>query len=288
MKFFPHQVEASDYLMKGNGGYLFIEQRGGKTKPTVHAFLGHHRLYNVLIITKATSLVVWKKELELQGLFEGSIVLITGTEKQRIDKLDSGKTYKICNWDMVKDYKVIDWCEWDTVVFDETSCIANGTASVTRYVIRAMRRLRERMTIQLFVCGLSGNPSPESPIQYATQAMAIEGEYFGHKSIDTYIQEFWKDNLLKPGVVNKMIVRNPLHLVDIKAWIKRRCFVRTLEGLGLGSKILYSRRSVRMNAAQKKAIPAMLSEASPDIILIASSVEAVSGVFATNSHLSGL
>jgi len=259
MKPYPHQIEAVEYLKANCGGFLYIEQRGGKTKPSVTFLLNSqiNRQFGLnhytLIVTKSTCMTVWAKEVVAQADLMGYII-INGTKKQRLAKLDSDSPIVICNWDMLYDYKVLDRKKWNTIIFDESSCIANGTSSVTRYILRALRRLRKESVTPPQICALSGNPAPESAIQYASQAMAVTGSYFGCERLDEYINQFWRDPNVSGTPINKWVPRNPLHLVEIKEWIKQTCFVRTMEGLGLGSEILYSQRNVPMNKKQRKAI----------------------------------
>jgi superfamily II DNA or RNA helicase len=262
MKPFPHQIEASSYLQANNGGFLYIEQRGGKTKPTVDRLM-KSPFSDILIITKSTSLVVWFNELRLQGVPENQIMVLSGGKKKRERGLaESDIPFVIANWDMVERYKLVDFRKWEAIVFDESSCMANGTASVTRYILRSLRRLRACSDRQPFITALSGKPAPESPIQYAAQAMAVQGEYFGYKRLDEYIYEMWKENPKKPGSINKMIPRSPLHLAEIKGWVQKNCFVRTMDQLGLGSERLYSRMYVDLNKEQKKAISWALAKKS--------------------------
>lgn len=241
-----HQLEGGQYLEKNNGGFLYVEQRGGKT---LMAILGSYPNDDkqFLIVTRKSIMHNWRAELILASVPPESILIAEGSKKRREGILDLDNPVIICNYNMLKSYRVIDKRLWDIIIFDESIAIANGSSAVTRYVLRAMNRQRLAYLTKpggKYMC-LSGSPAPESPVQFATQFLAIEGTYFGCDNIADYLYTFWKQDDR-----DKWHPKNPLHLVQIKQLIKEKCFVRTLEELNLGSRRFYSRRYVPMTTVQ--------------------------------------
>lgn len=238
------QIEGGLYLHTNHGGFLYMEQRTGKTLTSLQDLPAAGR---VLIVTRSTIMPVWKDELLEEGVPEEQITVVRGTRPARERALKQETPYMICNYQMLINYRVFEKAVWDYIIFDESSILGNGTAKLTRYVMRAMDRQRNLGKVK--VACLSGTPAPESPIQYASQFLITRGEYFGCNNLPDYLWKFWRMNDSK-----KLVPKNPLHLVDIKEKIQRECFIRTMDQLNMGSVKLFRRRYVTLNKAQKKAI----------------------------------
>jgi len=244
---FSHQVEGAQYISGNHGGWLFMEQRTGKTLTALLAMRSFIGLSKVLIVTKASIMETWKQELALEQC--NGVSVVTGTKEQREKKLGDPYYFYVVNYEMLVPYRVIDRYEWDVVIFDESSSVANEESKVTRYALRAMNRQRKNGE-PLVMC-LSGNPAPEHPIQYASQFLLVKGDFYGCKSVPDYVYQYWKDVKVGPRIIKE--AKNPLHLVSLRARIKNDCFIRTMKELQLGSKILYGRRTVEMNEEQRAA-----------------------------------
>lgn len=245
---FKHQVEGTEYLKKNKGGFLWMKPRTGKTK-TACDWILQSNYSKILIVTKTTIMDVWEAELIDQYVPENQINVIRGSKDKREIALAKDVPINICNYEMLKSYKVFSAWDWECIIFDESTKIANHTSQVTQYCVRGVNKLRQQGYPPAVAC-LSGNPAPETPMQYASQALIAHGVYFDEVSLDRYLAKHWKKNIIS----HKWEMNNPLHIGGIKAWIKVNCFVRTMEELGLGSEIFYSKRFFEMNKTQKQAI----------------------------------
>lgn len=135
---FKHQLEGSEYILDNGGGFLFMEQRTGKTLTALLALERMIGLNKILIVTKSTIMQTWKQEIGRQNPWEADVCIIAGTRKKREALLSESWLFYIVNYEMLHPYRVIDRWEWDVVIFDESSSVANEDSKVTRYALPAI------------------------------------------------------------------------------------------------------------------------------------------------------
>lgn len=243
VKFEPmaHQLKMCKYLVRNNGGLLFCEMRTGKTLGVI-LFLITNRKVPILIVAPCMAMRNWYDWLVAQGFKENMLSLLEGTKKKRQKELDKGKPIIMCNYEMSIKYKIKNLQNWAVIIFDESYRLANISASVTQYWIRGTRPEGQARI------AVSGEPAPESPLNFASQYMIICGQFMGYSSYMSYLRNEWRENPWS----GKLEPVRPTHEAEIRVYVKKTAHCVTMKSLGLGSKTLYNATFFELNTAQKK------------------------------------
>lgn len=238
---YPHQKKGSRYITERGGGYLFWKPRVGKSYPAIEAMIKHGK-GPILIITKSSILKTWEKALCYDyGIPEDRLgVLTRKVSKEARLKLIKEKKIIIINYQSVISLVAMTARPWGVIIFDESLAIGNYTARVTRYILQ---RIRHQPQGQLRI-SLTGTPNPESPLQFVTQFLAVDGNFMGYGNYDSYLREHWEkvDHSWKP--------KKSLHIQMMREYVEDNAEFLSLEELGLGSTKLYDHRIVELNQKQ--------------------------------------
>lgn len=230
-----------DYLLKNKGGFLFCEMRTGKTLGAI-LYMIKHKKVPILIVAPCMAMANWYKWLIAQGFNKSMISMVEGTKKKRDKELARNCPIVICNYEMSLRYKMKKVQSWKVVLFDESYRMANINASVTRYWIRG-----ERPDDQVRIA-ITGDPAPESPLNFATQCFIIQNTFMGYDSYNDYYMDNWQKNPYS----GKDEPQRKSHIYRIEEYIKKVAHCVTMKSLGMGSEILRDTVKFDMNGKQKK------------------------------------
>ena len=218
-----------------------MEMRTGKTLSTILA-ITRHRKPPILILAPCMALQNWRNAFIEQGYPEDQVVIADGSEKRRTSRLNSNPLVTICNYEMSMKYKLKARRSWKVIVFDETYRIANISNGITKYWIRG-EIPEDQMRI-----GLSGEPAPETPLNFVSQYMIITGEFMKYTSYNDYLLDHYRMN----QYTNKYELISKAHLKEVTSYIQSTAHCVTMAELGLGSEFLYNEYLFEQTAAQKK------------------------------------
>lgn len=258
---FPHQVEAAAFaLSRGSAGF-FMRMRCGKTLACIDAInRGRLRDAPALIIAPVSVLASWENELIDDGVPRDEIVVVRarpGWRPERVQRqlFNPRGRWFLINFEMVKRtdalgcrrrlLPALDLPDWETVVVDESYRIAGDENKVVEYLHRfTADPSRQRRFI------LSGAPASESPLDLAAQYVFLDGHYFGCRSAGEYRAKYWQYD----DYTYRWNVRDPAHLDDVLAYVRRSAYTTTLEDLGLGGVKLYRIDRVELAPEQRAAL----------------------------------
>jgi hypothetical protein len=136
---------------------------------------------------------------------------------------------------------------WDCVVIDESVCIANPQANLTKVCCDGFREAKSRGI-------LSGLPAPESELQLFSQFKFLDGEAFGWKSFWGWRAANFFQNERNDWIPQKGVAK------AIKDYLHTRAFIISREDVGIGSRKLYESRYVAMPPALRKIYNRVLKE----------------------------
>jgi len=197
-----------------------------------------------LIVAPVEALSGWVDELQGDGISFNRIRLLYGSKKQRIEGIKSAPPDAWCliNYEGLRVIgKEIKDHHWDAVVLDESTRIRNPKAGITKYCLASFNDVQRKAI-------LTGLPDPEGPMDYFCQMAFLHGSFMGSHN-------FW-------------MFRHKHFTTDAKGWEWRPrtgavdAIKREVHGLAyrlsrskanIGSKKLYQKRIVEMNAPQAKA-----------------------------------
>jgi len=224
---FPHQTSGAEYLISNNGGQLFYDMRTGKSFTTLIAC---HDDPPVLIQGPLTTLLGWISEIKDMGYTKEDIMVVRGNQQQKLNHLRrNDKKFFLLNYDVcerldvanIRRNSVIRIPDWRWIVFDESYCLANGGYNKPRRQAEKGSARTMYWLNQLPIpewqkrVALTGLPAPESPLNYASQYLITDGNYFGHTTWESYVKRYWKYN----KYVYQWEMKHPHHRIDIMKWV---------------------------------------------------------------------
>jgi len=203
----PHQLKMLRHLKARRHSALFCEMRTGKTLPTVRYSRRLQPLRGELrciVVAPTSALGSWEKELGIEG--ETDVVYLQGTRDERLAALREGHRWNLINkegWMVLPEianrercglcrgkgkagpekakcggcagrgYVPMDRQEflWDIVAVDESSCLKNPKAKITKFFLSGFRDSAHRVV-------LTGTPNPESELDMWCQVAFLHGSAY--------------------------------------------------------------------------------------------------------------
>jgi SNF2 family DNA or RNA helicase len=231
----PYQAEAVEFLLAHQNAALFMEMRLGKTLCVIRAMRSHPDGC-ILVVAPLVALWAWKRELELEG--EKDYVLLLGSADERCEA-SKGQRWQLINYEGLRTVPQLLQINWKAVVLDESRRIANPKAQTTKLLQRYGNSSSRRIL-------LSGNPAPESPLEYFEQFRFLNGRFLG-------CENYWsfRHSLFHPLGPYEWVPKRGA--VDrIKTAVHREAFVLTRKQAGIGEEKVYERRVVELPAEAKR------------------------------------
>lgn len=235
----PYQQQAVNYLQKKDNPALFMEMRLGKTICVVRAFENRKR---VLVVCPKPVIPVWEDELEQENKLYTAF--FSPHLKQQFFSLPK---WCICNYEAAYRLSENIIKKFDTVVCDESFIIAHPKAKITQFMIENFRHAKR--------CILSGNPAPNSSLEYYPQMQFLHGSWmdcdnfwkFRHKYFTSDVMgwQFWVKNGAK---------------AMIKEQLEKDAFILSRKDVGLDNEKIYEKRFVEMPKSVEKIYRKMEKE----------------------------
>ena len=139
---FPYQKVGSAFLWKIGSGLLGDEMGLGKTVEAL-AVCEKVKAEKVLIFCPAS--VKWQWASEIEKFIPGAaVVVVEGTGDKRRELWKSEARFYVANYELLlRDFEVMNCREWDIVIADEATRIANPQAKQSKAIkkLRAKRRI---------------------------------------------------------------------------------------------------------------------------------------------------
>lgn len=170
---FKHQKETVAFLLNNKRAYNFSDLGTGKTLAGLWAcdlLFCNQKIRKVLIVSPLSTLQsVWGQEI-FDNLPHRRYVIAHGTKERRIAAIKSSADFVVINHDGVKivEDEIIKE-KFDIIIIDELTAFKKHTNERTKAMIRIARSARA-------VWGLTGEPTPNSPVEAFGQAKVVNPE----------------------------------------------------------------------------------------------------------------
>ena len=237
----PHQHSALAYATPRKAIALYMEMRLGKTLVAIRWVTSLPLLRRrVLVVAPLAVVNTWREELLKEGVPPDHITLVKGSRKQRLASLSGGiQGYFLMGYEALRVTPEASTAGFTVLICDESTKIRNPKATITRTLLQKFNGIPYKAV-------LSGLPAPEGPLDYYTQFQFLHGKFMGAHNYwhfrNSYFKLYGFDWVPKPNVLGL-----------IKEAVHRDAFVLTRKQSGIGSRKIYEKRYVQMNAKQRKA-----------------------------------
>lgn len=241
--FFPHQRKALAKIKDNPRPALFLEMRLGKTPVIIRwAKIQTPETRRVLVVAPMATLDDWEQELLREGVPSSEIVRLDGMDKRvRMEYAEGGRGWYLINYEGVRVTPNLAETRWDALIVDESTAIRNPQAQITKVLIREYANVPCRAI-------LSGNPAPESPMNYFSQFHFLLGQCMGFGNFWAWRNAKFKQSpyltwewMPKPGTRDA-----------IKQYVHDHAVVMTRKQMKIGGRKVYERRTVDLLPHQKK------------------------------------
>lgn len=241
-----HQRNGYDgYMLQHRHWALLMEMRLGKTLLTIRGIVRDGGTQSNIVMAPATVLVAWSKELRTEG--ESYIVASGLTMKKRQEAIfwaqhpEPGcRRWLLINYESVRATPVVVVMEWSNVVADESVCLSNPKAAITKLCLTGFRDAGRRIILSGLVC-------PEGDFQVFTQMCFLHGSFMGfdnyYKWLYAYFIQDYGTNSWRPQHQYKALVKASVHN---QSYIVRRADV------SMGGRKIYERKIIPMAPEQKR------------------------------------
>ena len=293
--FLDHQGDAFRYAETKDRVYFFMEMRLGKTLVAIRWAIARG-FRSILVIAPRGALYSWKEELALEN--EHGFLLRAGTAESRytMAKFVCGIGKRRRSWALINPESVIPRrakdddrryipvqspiveLPWDCVIVDESARIRNPKAMITKVVTR-----RTKARGRAVLCGL---PNPEGLEDFFCQFLFVDGHFMHNRDYWNWKQRYFVQDPVDP------FRHNPRYgtIKAVKEWVHDRAFVLTRKDAKIGSRKIYEKRTIELNAAQKKLTKQAKTEyecgdmSTEHIIVVLTWLARIAGGFHPDTH----
>lgn len=225
---------------------LFWEMRLGKTLTAIRTVKTYDpsERENVLIVAPFSAWAGWCEDLASEGL-EG--LCLGGTMRKREKALCGQDGWFITNYESFRGLeRALLGKEWGTIILDESDCIKNPSAKVTKFYMKNFRDVAHRII-------LTGTPATESDMNYFSQLKFLDSASFKEKN---WFE--WRRNWCYLAGFKWLIKASKA--MELKRVIAKYCSVLKRSDVSLGNEKMVVKRYVEFNAATSKQYTTILNE----------------------------
>lgn len=246
----PHQQQALDRIREEERVALFMEMRLGKTPVIIRWVRGHRPTepFLALVVAPMSTLDDWEDELRREG--ETDITrLDRANTKTRMEYAGVQWGWYLCHKEGVRITDELSTVPWDVVIVDESTIIRNPQAQITKTMIRRYGHVPLRAI-------MTGDPRPESEMDYFTQFQFLYGNFMGFNN-------YWvfRNVKFRQSAYQKYVwMPKPGTRDEIKEYVHSHAVVMTARQHGLGNVAIYKKRYVEQNDAQRAAIKTLIKD----------------------------
>lgn len=241
----PYQKKAVDLILNNRATALYMEMRLGKTLCVIR---GLREANKVLVVAPMVGLWAWKRELALEGAAHRVSALV-GSKSERFDELCRGRKWNLINYEGILACPVILQENWDAVVLDECRRISNPKAKTTKLLLQWSKHTQFIRKIIL-----SGNPAPESPLEYFEQMRFLHGQFMRCSNYWQFRNYFFRELAPHEWVPKTHAV------AQIKQEVHNNAYVLTRREAGLRDTKVYEVRTVKLGPEARRTYEKIRSD----------------------------
>lgn len=245
---YEYQKKIITYIKEAEHPAVFVQMRLGKTFCVLRA-LRKVRGRKLIVCPKSV-IGTWQDEMETERIT--NYAFFSSEEVKRIWHKHEGR-FKIPKW-IIMNYEAVtrltddELSLFDCVVIDESVRLKDPQTKTTRFFLQKFRNIKKR------IC-LSGEPAPNTPLEYFTQFQFLKNEWMGSDNYWHFRSRYFGCDAMGwnwwPRSTTKDLLRVQL---------KKDAFVLTRKQAGVAAKKVYQVREVEMPLNVRKQYTRMEKE----------------------------
>lgn len=239
---YPYQKSMIDYLKKTPNAALYVDMRLGKSFCTIRALRSLPG--RKLIVCPKSVIPTWCNELEAEGI-QDYLWFSSEFLKRFKNPSPLWPQWIVCNYEAIQRMKSLPFKH---VVIDESVVCKSPTAKLTKFLIQNFQDVERKIL-------LSGNPAPNSPLEYFSQMQFLFGRWM---NCDNYWQ-FRKRYFTSDFNGWNWWARNSSK-DSIRIELQKSCYFLSRKDVGVANKKVYEKRYVEMPSEVRKKYREMEKE----------------------------
>lgn len=245
---YPYQLDAIKYIREAAHPAVWMQMRLGKTFCVLRGLRGTNG--RKLIVCPKSVIGTWQDEFEMEGIT--NYCWFTSKEVKTLLRPYDDRfilpEWVVMNYEAVCKLSIKELNGFNCVVIDESVRLKDPQTKTTQFFIQNFRNVKKR------IC-LSGEPAPNSPLEYFSQFQFLRGEWMGCDNWWRFRQRYFGSDAQGwtwwPRATTKELIRKQL---------KKDAFVLTRKQAGVALKKVYQVREVEMPANVRKEYTRMEKE----------------------------
>lgn len=228
---------------------LFMQMRLGKTFCILRAFRKQN-VGRILVVTPKSVIGIWCDEFETEKI--KNYCWFSSKEWKKWQKT-YGKKIGMPKW-VVMNYECVirltndELSRFDVVVVDESVRLKDPQTKTTKFFLQNFQNFKQR------IC-LSGEPAPNTPLEYFTQFQFLKGKWMGCDNYWRFRSRYFGSDSSGwnwwPRGSTKQVIQNQ---------IQKDAFVLSRKDAGVAMKKVYQVREVEMPSHVRKEYKRMEKE----------------------------
>lgn len=245
---YPYQLDAIKYIREAEHPALWMQMRLGKTFCVLRGLRGTSG--RKLIVAPKSVIGTWQDEFEMEGIT--NYCWFTSKEVKTVLRRNEDRfslpEWVVMNYEAVCRLSEAELRQFNVVVIDESVRLKDPATKTTQFFLKNFLKFKKR------IC-LSGEPAPNTPLEYFSQFQFLRGEWMGCDNWWRFRQRYFGSDAQGwtwwPRATTKELIRKQL---------KKDAFVLTRKQAGVALEKVYQVREVEMPAEVRKEYTRMEKE----------------------------
>jgi hypothetical protein len=210
---------------------LFMEMRLRKTLLTIR-FLKLCSVKLVLVVCPFSAFAGWQDDLQREGI---NPIVIMGNKSQRLEHVKNiSQGFYIVNREAYISIPNLAGISWGAIILDESICIANPQADITKFFCSHFRAVKYRII-------LNGTPDPESELQLFCQLAFLDPFILNERNY----YEFRMKHFCPDPIHHKWLI-TPNGKKYLSSRLEACCYFLKLSDVNLQGDVIHKKISCKM------------------------------------------
>lgn len=226
---YDYQQRGIDYIKMNHKAALYWAMRLGKSFVTIRALKDLPG--RKLIICPKAVINTWLDELEMEGL---SALWFSSEFLKRVKLHLGNPDWTVVNYEAAMRMPEEMKAKFQHIIIDESAKIKEPKAQITKFLLKSFPMVERKII-------LSGNPAPNTPLEYFSQMQFLHGVWMGCKNFWQFRQRYFVPDYQGWAWFPRASSR-----ILIKKTLDKTCYFLSRKDVGVENKKVYQKRYVEL------------------------------------------